>query len=113
MLRKMDRITPYVTIASLKTVGSAARTRQKIADVVAPPLAEAGQRQLLDTTPFYDQYSLSLGASYALTPQSKLKGEWMHTWIGKGSAMVDSPAGAGPVTNDTIDVLSHSYNFVF
>ena len=68
---------------------------------------------MLDTTPFYDQYSLSLGASYALTPQSKLKGEWMHTWIGKGSAMVDSPAGAGPVTNDTIDVLSLSYNFVF
>jgi len=113
VLRKMDRITPYVTVASLKTVGATARTRQDIADVVAPPLFEADQRQLLDTIPFYDQYSLSLGASYALTPQSKLKGEWMHTWINKGSAMVDSPAGAAPVSNDTIDVLSLSYNFVF
>jgi len=113
VLRKMDRITPYVTLSSLKTVGATARIRRDLAEVVAPPVAEASQRILLDTTPFYDQHSLALGASYALTPQSKLKGEWLHTWIGKGSAMVDSPPGAAPISNDTIDVLSVSYNFVF
>jgi hypothetical protein len=113
VLHKMDRVTPYVTIARLKTLGATARNWRDLSKAVPPPGAEASQRMLADYAFYYDQSSLSLGASYALTPQSKLKGEWMHSWIGKGSSMVDSPAGGGPVAHDTINVLSLSYNFVF
>ncbi len=116
VLRKLDKVTPYVTVAKLKTVGEPARRWRELSQVDTGepfPGADAFQREMADSMPFFDQYSLSLGASYALTPQSKLKGEWTHTWIGKGSAMVDSPAGGAAVANDGIDVLSVSYNFVF
>ena len=68
---------------------------------------------LADAIPFYDQQSLMLGTSYALTPQSKLKAELMHTWVGQGSAMIDSPAGGPPVSHEGLNVLSLSYNFTF
>lgn len=117
LLRKFDKLTPYVTWSKLKTLGSSARIyedlSQQTVPAFLPPEYAAGQRQIMDSTPYYDQQSLALGMSYSLTPQSKLKAEWMHTWIGNGSAMIDSPAGGPAIAHEGINVLSLSYNFVF
>lgn len=124
LLKGMERWTPYVSASILKTVGAPARLRQVVNQVDASALVPfvgqpgadmigAGQRALVDGIPFYDQHSLALGTSYAITPHSKVKAEWLHTWVKKGSSMVDS-AGAGPAVSDQgINVLSLSYNFVF
>ena len=61
----------------------------------------------------YDQESLAVGSSFAVTPSSKLKLEWANTRIGQRSAMVDSPAGGDPVRRQRIQVLSLNYSFVF
>lgn len=119
LLRKIDKFTPYVTWSKIKTLGATAALHQGLLGVNVPsyvPYADqynAGQRMLADAIPFYDQQSLMLGTSYALTPQSKLKAELMHTWVGQGSAMIDSPAGGPPVSHEGLNVLSLSYNFTF
>jgi len=124
LLKTMDRWTPYVAVSKLKTVGAPARLRNALNQVdpaslvpfVGPTGAAqigAGQRQLVDGIPFYDQHSLAIGTSYAITPHSKLKAEWLHTWVKRGSAMVDSPANGPAVSDQGINVLSLSYNFAF
>jgi hypothetical protein len=118
-LRKFDKLTPYLTWSQLRTVGTPARLHAGLSAVNVPayiPGADqinAGQRQALDAIPYYDQRSLAFGASYALTPQSKLKAELVHTWVGKGSEMVASPTGGPIVAHEGIDVMSLSYNFAF
>jgi hypothetical protein len=120
LLRKFDKFTPYVALSKLKTLGSPARAYESLSQLPNVPSyipggdqINAGQRRLLDSIPYFDQESLALGMSYTLTPQSKLKAEFMHTWVGKGSAMIDSPAGGPPVAHEGINVLSFSYNFAF
>lgn len=123
-LRKFDKLTPYLTWSQLRTVGAPARLHEGLSTVnvqAMPPFVSAamadqintGQRQALDGIPYYDQRSLAFGASYALTPQSKLKAELVHTWVGKGSAMVASPTGGPIVAHEGINVMSLSYNFAF
>ena len=55
---------------------------------------------------------LGLGAAYALSPRSQLKGEWTHTRIGRRSVMADDPPGE-PLSNTGVNVLSLSYSVVF
>lgn len=116
LLRKFDKLTPYVTWSKLKTLGTPASLYEGLShqdQTYLPPLLAAQQRMLMDGIPYYDQESLALGMSYSLTPQSKIKAEFMHTWVGNGSAMIDSPAGGPSIAHEGINVLSLSYNFVF
>lgn len=119
VLKTMDRWTPYVTVAALKSTSASRKLRKALNAVQVPagqPFSEAlvgSQRLMADFIPFYDQYSLALGTSYALTPQSKVKAELMHTQVREGSALVDSPPGRQPLKNEGINVLSLSYSFVF
>ncbi|MGH6648614.1 hypothetical protein [Aquabacterium sp.] len=124
LLKTMDRWTPYVAVSKLKTVGAPARLREAVNQVDPASLVPlvgsaaaaqigAGQRQLVDGIPFYDQHSLAIGASYAITPHSKVKAELLHTWVKRGSVLVDSPSGGPAVSDQGINVLSLSYNFAF
>jgi hypothetical protein len=124
LLKTMDRWTPYAAVSMLKTVGAPARLHEAVNQVnpallvpfVGAPAAGqigAGQRMLVDGIPFYDQHSLAIGTSYAITPHSKVKAELLHTWVKKGSSMVDSPSNGPVVSDQGINVLSLSYNFAF
>ncbi|MDI1259133.1 hypothetical protein [Aquabacterium sp.] len=120
VLKSMDKWTPYVSASVLKTVGAPARAHEALSQSSVPDLVpgvtdviNASQRRFADSIPFYDQHSLAIGSSYALTPHSKLKAEWLHTWVRKGSAMIDSPSAGPAVSNTGIDVLSISYNFAY
>ena len=119
VLKNLDRWTPYAYASALKSVGAPKRLHEALSQSSVPailPQADtlnAVQRQLADGVPFYDQHSLAIGTSFALTPRSKVKAEWLRTWVDKGSIMVDSQ-GTGPAVHDeTIDVLSLSYSFAF
>ncbi len=113
VLKTIDRWTPYVTLSALRTVGAPAHDYQLLNGAVSPPGLAYVDRQLADAIPYYDQHSLAIGTSYALNAHSKIKAELLHTWIGKGSVMIDSPPGADPVSHQGINVLSLSYNFAF
>jgi hypothetical protein len=119
LLHKMDRFTPYISYAKLRSMGASVKVVNQLDGVQVPayiPGADqlnASQRAAADSVPIYDQDSVAIGTSYALTPQSKLKAEWMRTRIGNRSAMVDSPAGGEVVRRERINVLSVSYNFAF
>jgi opacity protein-like surface antigen len=118
VLHKMDRFTPYVSLARLRSMGASLRVVQQLdAAMVLPSPSfdqiNAAQRIAADNVPVYDQTSVAIGTSYALTPQSKIKAEWLHTHIGKRSAMVDSDQGSGVISRQGINVLSVNYNFAF
>lgn len=119
LLHKVERFTPYVSYAWLRSTSASLRTVRQL-DAVAIPVVDeasamlqAGHRIAADVIQAYDQDSIALGTSYAVTPSSKLKLEWMRTRIGQRSAMVDSPAGGEPVRHQPIQVLSLNYSFVF
>jgi len=121
VLHKMGRYTPYVSIARLRSLGAPLRTVEALDAVTLSPYLppdQAGplalsQRAAADAIPAYDQTSLAIGLSYALTPNSKLKGEWMRTHVGRRSAMVDGQKGDAPPRNLDIDVFSLNYSFAF
>jgi opacity protein-like surface antigen len=119
VLHQMDRLTPYVSFAHLRTLGSTMKIANQLQATSVPsvvPYADqinASQQAAADSIPVYDQSSLAVGASYALTPNSKLKAEWMNTRIGQRSSMLDAPEGSATVSHQRINVLSLNYSFVF
>ncbi len=114
VLHTLGHLTPYVSLARLQTLGAprkAAEALQASAGSGSDPLSVA-QRAAADAIPVYDQTSAGVGAAYALSPRSQLKGEWMHTRIGRRSAMADDPP-EGTVSQTGVNVLSLSYSVVF
>ncbi len=114
VLHTLGHLTPYVSLARLQTLGAPRKVSEAL-------MASAGsgsdalsvaQRVAADSIPVYDQTSAGLGAAYALSPRSQLKGEWMHTRIGRRSAMADDPP-EGTLSQTGVNVLSLSYSVVF
>lgn len=119
VLHKVGDFTPYVSYARLRSMGVSVQVANALNAVQSPalnffdPRLNASQRQASDAILVFDQDTVALGTSYALTSQSKLKAEWARTRIGNRSATVDSPAGEDVIRRQRINVLSLSYGFVF
>ena len=75
-------------------------------------IINTSQHLLADAQLVYDQYSISLGTSYRLSPLSKLKAEVTLTRIGVGSSLVDA-ISEDDISNSDITTLSFSYSFAF
>lgn len=114
VLHTVGAFTPYVSVARLQTLGAPRKVSKALlasAEQGTEPLAGA-QRVAADAIPVYDQTSAGIGLAYALSPRSQLKGEWMHTRIGRRSAMADDPR-EGTVSQQGVNVLSLNYSVVF
>lgn len=116
--RHIGAWTPYVYAARIL---SSSASRQLYADVngnqlpVSFPSAgpiNASQRAGVDALNVFDQRSVAVGTSYTLTPEQKLKVEWLHSRTGSASDFLDAPAGENS-GHRAVDVLSVSYNFTF
>ena len=107
-----------MTYAFLKSQSAPLDLHASVASTVVPgfiPNAaqiNASQRAATDGILAFDQRSLAIGSSYALSPTSKLKAELMHVRIGQVSSLVDAPPG-GNIRNQGINVISLSYSVVF
>jgi len=118
ILKRIDKWTQYVTIAFLKSQSAPLDLHASVASTVVPPfvpnaaLINAAQRIGADQVLAFDQRSLAIGTSYALSPTSKLKAELMHVRIGQVSSLVDAPPGSN-IRNQGINVISLSYSVVF
>ncbi|MBS4097838.1 MAG: hypothetical protein KGZ83_13485 [Sulfuricella sp.] len=116
--KRIDKWTPYVTYAVLRSQSKPLEMQRALNSSSVPAfipgaaLVNASQRAGADGIIAYDQYSTSLGVSYAMSPTSKLKADWTRVHIGDVSSMVDTPANGG-VRRQDINILSLSYNFVF
>ena len=119
LLHKMGIFTPYVSYARLRSMGVSVQVVKQLDASVLPgyiPGADASnmsQRYAADVVQVYDQDSVALGTSFDVTPQSKLKLEWLRTRVGNRTAMVDSPAGGDVVRRERINVLSLNYSFAY
>ncbi|MBC7860370.1 MAG: hypothetical protein H7Z39_16675 [Burkholderiaceae bacterium] len=118
-LKKVGAWTPYATYARLLSSAPVRQLYQAVNQNSVPgflpgaPVINASQRAAADGIPAYDQYSIALGTSYALSPTSKIKAELLHVHIGDMSSMIDPPSGGAGVRDQNIRVLSLSYSFVF
>ncbi|NLX19040.1 MAG: hypothetical protein GXY53_07130 [Desulfobulbus sp.] len=112
--RKFDRWTPYITYARIWNNGLDTWRRVKSATNPYPPgslqaiLAETLLADAASTMAVFNQSSVMLGTSYALTPQQKIKAEVMVTHVGERSSMFD-----GDLAHENVTTFSLSYNFAF
>ena len=116
LLHEMERVTPYVLVARQQSMGAGrliAKRLQAAADLGLSADLSLAQRVAAETAvQVYDQTSVGVGAAWAVGPRSQLKAEWVHTRIGEGSALVDSPRGER-VRHDSVQVWSLNYSFAF
>ena len=118
LLRKVDKWTPYVTYAFLRSDAEQLELYKQVNSSSVPTfvpgssLINLSQRAGADAMLTYDQHSLAIGTSYSLSPTSKIKAEWMRVRIGQVSSLVDAPPGSN-IRNQNINVISLSYSMVF
>ena len=118
LLRPAGRWTPYLSVAMLRSTGRnldvyRAVSRNRVPDFVPGAAAiNIAQIAAADAAPNFDQRSIALGTSYALSPTRKLKAEWQGVRVGEVSALVDAPPGTD-VRRQTLTVLSVSFHVVF
>lgn len=118
ILRRMGKWTPYVTYAFLRTDSDQRELYSRVNENTVPSaipgaaVLNSSQRAGADAILTYDQHSWAIGTSYALSPTSKVKAEWMRVRIGQMSSLVDAPPGSN-IRNQSINVFSLSYSVVF
>jgi hypothetical protein len=118
LLKRVDKWTPYVTFAFLRSTSRPLNLYANVNGSSVPgfiPEADKinfSQRAGADQILAFDQHSLAIGASYALSPTSKVKAELMRVRIGDVSSLVDAPSGTN-VRKTGINVISLSYSLVF
>ena len=116
LFHPMGRLTPYASLARLTSRRSALDWYDRLTKSPLPATLpgarqiNAAQRLAAESIWVADQRSLALGASYALNPGLKLKGEWMRTHIGRVSRLVDTPPGSESPHDTSIDVLTVNLN---
>lgn len=118
VLKRIDKWTPYVTYAFLRSQPAPLNLHNNVNQTRVPafvPGAEqinASQRAGADGILAYDQRSWAVGTSYSFSATSKVKAEFMRVHVGQVSSLVDAPPGSD-IRNQSINVISLSYNFVF
>lgn len=119
LFRQIGAFTPYVSLADQRARQGSfdwydrLTTHPLPAQVPGAAQINAAQRIAAESYWVTAQHSLALGGSHALSPQVKLKAEWLHSRIGRVSRMVDAPAGAPTPRHIGVNVLSVNLNFAY
>ena len=116
-LRKsIAHFTPYVSWGYSKTGTKSRNAYDAMSQVSGIPqfaLYDAMNRISADAMLMANQYTIALGTAYDIGNHHRLKVEYAHTRIGKGSYLLDQPVAMPSVENTDINVFSASYNFLF
>lgn len=119
LFRQIGAFTPYVSLAGQRARQGSFDWYERLTanplPAVVPGAAQinAAQRVAAESYWVTSQHSLALGSSYALSPQLKLKAEWLHSRIGRVSRLVDAPAGEPTPRRTGVNVLSVNLNFAY
>jgi hypothetical protein len=99
LFRRIGAFTPYASVSRQRSSNGVLDWHERLTTPTLPPFVpgaaqiNAAQRIAGESGYAFDQRSLALGLSYALSPTAKLKGEWMRTRVGRASGHFDVPAG--------------------
>jgi len=119
LFRQLDRFTPYVSLSELKATHGPMNWYRRLTENPLPEqipgATQINQAQRIAAEGIWvaDQRSIALGTSYALTSNSKLKAEWLHTHVGAVSRLIDTPPGQASPRDTNLNVFSLNYSFVF
>jgi hypothetical protein len=119
LFKSVDRVTGYVSASRMLSGARGRELRRQLTTELLPPGIPGGDQinavQSLagEGLKAFDQSTVALGLSYALTPSSRLKAEWARTHIGSVSTMADPGPGTAPPAHTRVDVLSVSYSIAF
>jgi hypothetical protein len=119
MFKTVDRVTGYASLGRMLSSATQRDWSRRLTTEVLPPVVP-GAAQINAVQTFvgerinaFDQSTLAVGLSYALTPTSRLKTEWAHTRIGSVSTMANPDPGKPWPTRTGVNVLSVNYSIVF
>ena len=119
LFKRIDDFTPYISFAKQKSssevLGWAKRLRVPGLPAQLPGAAQinGAQRIAGESGYAYDQESIAVGLSYALSPTMKIKGEWMRTKVGQLSNHFDAPPGKPDAGGLRVNTLSVNFSFAF
>ncbi|MBH2016090.1 MAG: hypothetical protein I8H88_06345 [Burkholderiales bacterium] len=114
LLHTIGDFTPYVSAGRQQSLGASRLRSRRLLESAGAGTDElsVAQRRAGEAIRVQDQTSVGVGLGWAVTPQSRLKAEWMHTRIGERSALVDNPPGE-TLSGRSLNVLSLNYSFAF
>lgn len=98
LARRLGAWTPYISLAGLTSDGDILDWYGTIDGSPVPALSGLGSSyhsEVANTLGAYEQASLMLGASYSLSPTTRIKAEWMHTRVGTASSLFDGGFSGG------------------
>jgi hypothetical protein len=119
LFKRLGAFTPYLSLARQKSGEGMLRWREQLVNARLPPvvpgadLINAAQRAAGDAVMAFDQRSVAVGVSYAVSPTAKIKAEWMRTRVGVASAHFDAPAGLPDAAGLTVKTLSVNASVAF
>ena len=119
LFKQINRFAPYASLSGMTSRQAGFDWYRRLTDNPLPAavpgadMINAAQRAASQSYWLTTQTSLALGSSYALSPDAKLKAEWLHTRIGRVSRLAESGPGQ-PLPHDTsVNVLSVNLSVVF
>jgi hypothetical protein len=118
LFRRIGSFTPYVSLARERSSDGLLEWHRRLTNTGLP--SHSGMDQLIaadrmaaEAMYCFDQRSVALGVSYALSPTAKIKAEWLRTDVGAVSAHFDTPAGLGDAKNMHANTLSVNASVAF
>ena len=114
--RKIGDWTPYITVARARSGDATLKLFRDTGNTPVPAAAGAPplnlpatyHQSLADGVELIDQTSLMIGTSYLVSPNTKLKAEWMHTEVGVGSVLFN-----GIKPNSGVNIFTVSLSKMF
>jgi hypothetical protein len=119
LFKKMGNFTPYVSVAGQLSGSELRNWSQRLRKPTLPDqlpgaaAINAAQRLAGENLYAFDQHSVAVGMSYAVTSNSKLKAEWMQTRVGEISTHFDTPVGKADARGRKVNTLSVNFSIAF
>ena len=119
LFKRIGDFTPYTSLARQKSSAETLRWAKRLltpglpAQVPGAAQINAMQRLAGENGYAYDQDSIALGVSWALSPAAKLKAEWMRTRVGAVSYHFDTPAGRPGTSGLRVNSLAVNFSVAF
>jgi hypothetical protein len=119
VFKRVGAFTPYVSVARQQSSAGVREWYERLtssslpAQIPGAGQINAAQRIAAESLYAFDQRSLALGTSYALSPTAKIKAEWMRTRVGAMSTHFDTPPGQPDLRNQRVDSVSVNVSVAF
>jgi hypothetical protein len=125
LFRRIGSFTPYLSLARQRSSDGVLEWHRRLTSEGLPAYAfgpdgvnevnaiNAAQRLAGEGMFAFDQRSVALGVSYAISPTAKVKAEWMRTDVGAVSAHFDTPPGLADARQMHANTVSVNANVAF